>query len=416
MPASTFKKNLQYYKFCTYGFLKNLRFFEPFLVLFFLEKGMSFLQIGTLYAIREMATNLLEIPMGFFADAMGRRRTMVLSFLSYIASFILFYFFSVYIIFIVAMVFFAIGEALRSGTHKAMIFDYLKSKGWQDQKVHYYGHTRSWSQFGSAISSLIAAGIVVFSGDFQTVFIFSTIPYVLDLCLMISYPKYLDGEIKQLDKANLISRFKELLRAFWRSFKHPLTLKIVNNLSLHSGFHKGIKDFLQPVLQAFALSLPIFLHYQEQQRSALVIGVAYFFIFLLTSFSSRHAGTVTSFYKNLTTPLNLSLWVGLLAGALAGFFYHFGFLVLSIFLYIMVYLIESLRKPIGISHFADRVDSDILATALSAQSQVKSLWGAIIVFSLGALIDMLGIGWGLGIVSVVLLGLSRFFRLESVKK
>ena len=41
-----FEKNLQYYKFCLYGFFKNLRFFEAFLLLFFLDKGLTFLEIS----------------------------------------------------------------------------------------------------------------------------------------------------------------------------------------------------------------------------------------------------------------------------------------------------------------------------------------------------------------------------------
>ncbi len=40
---------------------------------------------------------------------------------------------------LVAMVFFAFGDAFRTGTHKAMIFEYLKIKSWQSQKVDYYG-------------------------------------------------------------------------------------------------------------------------------------------------------------------------------------------------------------------------------------------------------------------------------------
>ena len=67
----TIPKDLMYHKFRTYGFLKNLRFFDPFLVLFFREMGLSFLEIGTLFSIREVATNLLEIPTGVIADAYG---------------------------------------------------------------------------------------------------------------------------------------------------------------------------------------------------------------------------------------------------------------------------------------------------------------------------------------------------------
>ena len=90
MPA-TFKKDLMYYKFCSYGFLKNLNFFEPFLLLFFLEKGFSYLQIGVLYSIQSISTNLLEIPTGIMADAMGRRRTMIYSMISYIFAFVVFF-------------------------------------------------------------------------------------------------------------------------------------------------------------------------------------------------------------------------------------------------------------------------------------------------------------------------------------
>ena len=73
-------KDRQYFKFSLYGFLKNLRFFDPFILLFFREMGLSFLQIGTLFSIREIATNVLEVPTGIVADAFGRRRAMIFSF------------------------------------------------------------------------------------------------------------------------------------------------------------------------------------------------------------------------------------------------------------------------------------------------------------------------------------------------
>ena len=140
-------------------------------------------------------TNVLEVPTGIIADALGRRRTMVQSFLAYIISFLIFYYASAYWLLMLGMTFFAFGEAFRGGTHKAMIFEYLRIKGWQDQKVDYYGHTRSWSQNGSAVSALIAAGIVFVSGRYDVVFLISALPYIVNLFLMLSYPQELDGEI-----------------------------------------------------------------------------------------------------------------------------------------------------------------------------------------------------------------------------
>ncbi|MEO1261547.1 MAG: MFS transporter [Bacteroidota bacterium] len=412
MGHPPFKKDLQYYKFCLYGFLRNLRFFDPFLVLFFLEKNLTYTQIGTLYAIRELATNLLEIPTGFLSDTFGRRHTMIISFVFYILSFIIFYVFSGFLFFVFAMIFYAIGDAFRTGTHKAMIFDYLKNKGWSDQKVSYYGHTRSWSQIGSAVSSLIAAGIVFYTGNFRAVFLYSIIPYLLDLILIMSYPKSLDGPVSSLKKINLNSRFGELINIFLNVFKNIETLKIVNSLSLHSGYFKSVKDYLQPILHSFALGVPVLFFLEDKKRSALIIGAIYFIIFFLSSIASKKAGKVASYYKHLNDPLNLSLMIGLIAGMLSGAFYHFGFLHVAVILFIFIFLVENLRKPIGVGHFAERIDDHVLAAALSAQSQAKTLWGALIAVGTGSMVDHFGVGAGLVIISGWLLVLGWLSRLR----
>lgn len=105
-----FVRNTQFYKFCAYGFLKNLRFYEPFLMLFFLEKGLSFLQIGTLYAAREVCVNIVEIPSGVIADSLGRKRSMAVSFISYILSFLVFFAADSYWVLFLAMIVYAGGE------------------------------------------------------------------------------------------------------------------------------------------------------------------------------------------------------------------------------------------------------------------------------------------------------------------
>lgn len=156
------KKDLQLFKFSAYGFLKNLRFFDAFLFLFFRQQGFSFLQIGTLISIREVSILILEIPTGIAADSYGRRSSMIFSFLSYIISFIIFFFFPSFSFYILAMIFFGLGEAYRTGTHKAMILTYLELNQITEQRVEYYGFTRSWSQLGSALAALIAGAIVFY--------------------------------------------------------------------------------------------------------------------------------------------------------------------------------------------------------------------------------------------------------------
>jgi MFS family permease len=89
-------------RFSAYGFLKNLRFFEPFILLILRTYGLTYFQIGVLYSVRDIAVNLLEIPTGVLADSIGRRKAMVSAFLSYILSFLLLYFFRSYWILVLA--------------------------------------------------------------------------------------------------------------------------------------------------------------------------------------------------------------------------------------------------------------------------------------------------------------------------
>ena len=233
-----FVRDRQYYKFCAYGFLKNLRFYEPFLMLFFLDKGLSYAQIGGLYAVREVCINITEVPSGLIADALGRRLTMVASFLGYIAAFVTFYFAVEYWMLFIAMAFYAFGEAFRTGTHKAMIFDYLQATGREDLRTHYYGHTRSWSQRGAALSALIAAALVFRFESYAPVFLFTIIPYLLDLVLIMSYPRNLDGPRHSSSKS-VRDEFAGVLRSLVTSMRNPAALRAVANQALYSGYYKA---------------------------------------------------------------------------------------------------------------------------------------------------------------------------------
>ena len=410
--GQNFKKDIQYYKFCLYGFLKNLRLFEPFLILFFVDSGLTFLQIGVLYSIREIARNILEIPAGIIADSIGRKKTMVSSFVFYIISFVIFYFSHSFGIFIAAMLLYAVGDAFRTGTHKAMIFDYLKIKGWQDQKVYYYGHTRSWSQTGSAVSALLAGLLVFYTDSYRMIFIFSIIPFFLDLINIISYPNELNGSVMTYKKGEIIKNFKKVILDFVYSFKNKVLLNAIVNLSVFTGYYKAMKDYLQPVLKTFALSLPILFAFGDKQRSSVVIAVVYFFIYLLTSFSARNSGRFSEKFKNLYKPLNFTLIVGIGAGIVTGIFYEMDIIHLSILFFIAIYLIENLRKPIGISYVAENIDTDIMATVLSAQSQAQTIVAAILSPLIGWLADSLGLGYSILIVSAGLVLLSPLYLLR----
>jgi len=381
---STFIKTNQYYKFCFYGFLKNLRFFDAFFILFLVDKGMSYTEIGILYAIREIFINVFEIPSGIVADAFGRKKALMASFLAYISAFIIFYLSTNFWWFVSAFIFYGIGEAFRSGTHKGMIMEYLKINNWSDQKINYYGHTRACSQKGSAISSLIAGILVFFSGTYQNIFLFSIIPYLLNLILIWSYPNELNlsTKVKTSSKSKAV---KLTFSSFWNIIKQPKVLKIINESAVHSAFLKAVKDYIQVLMVNIALIIPFFVEVETTKKNGLIIGILYFVIYLLTSKASQLASKAVD--KNRKSISYTTLIAGFSLGILSGIFFYCELWVLSFIAFVGIYLIENLRKPILTGFISENVPNEILTSVMSVQSQLKTAITALLAFSFGIIAD-----------------------------
>jgi MFS family permease len=381
-------------------------------MLFFLEKNLLYFQIGALYSIKMITRSILEIPSGVIADALGRRGTMIFSYIFYIGSFIIYYFSSSYLFLIIATFIFAVGDAFRTGTHKAMIFEYLKFKKWEDQKVHYYGHTRSWSQTGSAVSSLIAALIVFYSGRYTDVFLFTLIPYVIGLLLLSSYPRILEGSGTKKSEQSVSDAFKKVLHEIYVSFKNLRALKTITNLSSFSGYFMAIKDYLQPVLQLFVTALPVLLFLGQKKREALIIGIVYFILYFISSRASRYSGKSAEIFTGLLKPLNLTLILGLITGILAGVFLISNIIILSIILFICIHIIENLRRPMAVAYASETFSDKILASVLSVESQVKSLIAALFAILLGFFADFISIEFSFIITSLILLFTTPLYMLR----
>jgi MFS family permease len=412
----TIPKDLMYHKFRAYGFLKNLRFFDPFIILFFREMGLSFLEIGGLFSIREIATNLLEIPTGVIADAYGRRKAMIASFSFYLLSFVLFYLVPRFSIYVLAMILFAFGETFRSGTHKAMILEYLRIKGIEEQKVEYYGHTRAASQLGSALAALIAAGLVFHTGSYRIVFLASIIPYIIELFLMASYPEELDGALIPVEggwRKKLAGRVGVTMRDFLTTLRRPRLLRGLSSSASFDAVFKASKDYLQPILQTQALALPMLLSVRADQRVAIVVGALYFIIYLGTSAASANAHWVKERARSLSHAVNLTYLLGVSLLIAAGIATWFRIYSLAIVAFLGFYLLQNVRRPIMVGYLTDLIPHRTMATGLSVESQLRTLITAVLAPLVGLLADRIGVGGALAILAVAAASLLPVLRVQS---
>lgn len=383
-----------------YGFLKNLRFFDAFFILFLVDKGVSFTQIGILYATREIFTNVFELPSGIIADALGRKSSLAASLLIYIISFALFFLCVDFWIFMIAMSLFGVGEAFRTGTHKGMIIDYLKSREWDQYAGNYYGHTRSWSQRGSAISALLAGVIVFFGGSYQVVFLYSIVPYLLNLVLILSYPK-------ELNRSPLSKRTKKqpwigiAITSFLKVIRQRPVLNIIYSSAVHTAYLRAMKDYIQLVMLNLVVLIPILMQNDPEKKTGLVIGVLYFFIFLATSLASRRSAKIADRSKRNIAYLTLLL--GFLAGIVSGVSFLYGIWFISLLAFSAIYVVENIRKPILTGAVAKEVPEEILTSVISAQSLLRTILTTLLALVFGIVADHAGIGISLVTVSLLMM-------------
>lgn len=376
------KNNIQIVKFSLYGFLKNLKFFEPYLYYYLLLSNINYFQIGILYAVKEAVIYLFEIPSGVLADVYGKKLELSLCFIFYIISFVFFYIGGSFYIYIIAMILFGLGEAFRSGTHKAMIMTYLDKHEIADSKTKIYGLTRSYSLIGSCISALFAVYLVLNLPNVSLLFLIAIIPYILDLILILTYPNYLSEKDK--DSCEKLTFIQCNIQNVKQTFASKEILPILFNSSLYASIFKIIKDYIQLIILGATMYIAILADFNDDQKEKIILGVVYAIIYLISAIASRNAYKIN---KTLGSKSIIFLsWILFGSGIILIGVFTNNIIVVSM-LFLLLYIIFNIRKPIIVQSIGDNTDKNKRATTLSIDSQLTSIFVIILAPLLGLVAD-----------------------------
>jgi MFS family permease len=376
------KHRLQITKFGFYGLLKNLRFFEPYMIIYFLMSGLDLFLVGILFSIREIIIYIFEIPSGVIADRYGKKTELVICFIFYILSFLMFFVADQFYLFAIAMILFALGEAFRSGTHKSMIMAFMDQENIKSSKTKIYGLTRSYSLIGSMIASLVSIGLVLYLPEIRFLFLVAIIPYILDLLLILSYPNTLN------QKRDISFSFKSFIKHNIDNIKYTFKTSSVRNAVFNSASYqatfKSIKDYIQPILISMSMGLLIFNQFDEDEHTKIYIGIIYAIIYLISAISSRNAYRIKSVGRPSALIAYIWLFTAIVIGTLS--FFLDSLLIVG-FMFMLLYVMMNIRKPIMVERIGDVTDDDKRATVLSVEAQTSSLLIVIFAPLIGLLAD-----------------------------
>lgn len=383
------------WRFSLYGFLKNQQYYEPFFILVLQSKGLTFFQIGLLYSFREVWVNVMGIPAGFLSDLYGRRLSLVVCFAAYIVSFVGFALATSLPLLFVSMFAFAVGESFRSGTHKAMIFQHLRDHGREGEKAVVYGFTRSWSKIGSAVSSIASGALMVLTGAYAHIFLYTIPPYLINVLNVGTYPKSLEGERERKP-----FHLPTVLRTIWRETAACLRQAPLRGLFIESAalqaVAKTVRDYVQP-LMVLALAAPMaagpLSGLDQTKRAAVLLAFIYAALNIAAAIGSRQSHRFQALERH-RLPL---LWIGV---SLIAMLLTFGLAArtavpwtaaLAVAGFILLVLLENLWRPLFLDRLDEVSDSKFGAAVLSVEAQFQSLGVMVFAPLVGFAVDRFGL-------------------------
>lgn len=205
------------------------------------------------------------------------------------------------------------------------------------------------------------------------IFLMSTIPYLFDFFLILSYPESLDEATQK--------HFK--VKEFWQTslkqlkaiLKKRRLLGIVISASSYDAIFKTIKDYIQPIMGSLlvASSISIISDFTVDQQLKISLGILYGLFYILSSIVSRNSYRLTkkSSAETVFNKLYELMGVGLL---LLGVALRQNMLIASILVFLSLYLMMDARRPIFVDVSSDYMTKEERVTTLSIESQFKSLF------------------------------------------
>jgi MFS family permease len=409
-------------RFCLYSVLKNLRFAAPFLAIYLLQVGFTYAEIGSMLGCQHLITAVLEIPSGVGADRWGRRRVLIGSFAFHALGLAILALGAQSgpapsaIWFFLGLGIFGVGEALRTGSHKAIMLDYLETSGQAERATAVLSVTRMCSKVSSALAGLGAGVWLYFMSDYASLFWLSATAAGAGLLLILSYPAYLEGEFyrqRAEPRDALLESERNLMSLLRNARLWPLLLRSV---VFESQTEIIIKLFLQPFLYVGLSTagiplVPVDAGSGVRAAGSLVVGVNELFRDGLGAVGARSSARVerasASRSRALTTIYVSSAAVILLVGLCAldvRTWFLPGLAAVG-----LVTLLQNVRRPMYVSELNDAANKPLRATTLSIDNQATSLLTAILMPLLGLAADRWGL-WIIGVLAALVLVLGLAFR------
>jgi len=181
----------------------NFKTLNAIITLFYLHRGLSIAQIVWLSGLFGAVSLFAEIPSGYMADHLGRKRTMLLGVAFMLASTAIHWFATDFFWFAVSFVFLSFSFSCFSGTEEALLYDTLKETGHEKKMLRFNSRLLSAQNLAKIFLPSVGAIIAMDLSEtrFQWLIAVDAVGLVaaLALLMLIVEPRH-KAEVEALEK------------------------------------------------------------------------------------------------------------------------------------------------------------------------------------------------------------------------
>ena len=368
--------------------------FMPFMIPFFKDNGLELTQISILKAIYSISIVVLEIPSGYLADILGRKKTLVIGTILGFLGFATYSISYSFVGFLIAEIILGFGQSLISGADSAMLFDTLDDMKRKDEYVKYEGRIISIGNLAETIAGIVGGLLVGISLRFpyyvQTIVAFTAIPAALTLLEPARNTKMLNTGFKQI-----------LHIVKYSLFDHKeLRWNIIHSSIIGAATLTMATLIVQPYL--LQIELPLF-----------YFGIIWPALNLTVGAVALYAYKIENRLNKAQSLLLITLFIPLGYIALSQVVAYWGIVILFIF-----YIFRGFATPVLKDYINQLTDSNVRATVLSVRNFVIRIFFAIIGPFIGWYSDLVSLQAATLIAGLVFLlsaGISFIMQLKMIR-
>lgn len=153
---------------------KWLMLIMPVVALFYHQNGLDEFDIYLLQAIYSFSVACMEIPSGYMADVIGRKKSLILGSILGTVGFFLYSLSSSFGHFLIAEIILGLGGSFISGSDSALLYDSLAESGDEHRYLQYEGRITSLGNLAETVAA-VCGGLIAAFLSYRAVYVGQTL-------------------------------------------------------------------------------------------------------------------------------------------------------------------------------------------------------------------------------------------------